>query len=55
MLFLMIIIGSALKLSSVYNVTFSSADVIRLVFISIALKSINGIPFVNKMPLIVTV
>jgi hypothetical protein len=55
LLFLIIIIDYELKLLCVYNVTFSVGDAIRFVLISIALKSIDGIPFVNKIPLIVTV
>jgi hypothetical protein len=55
LLFLIIIIDYELKLLCVYNVTFSVGDAIRFVLISITLKSIDGIPFVNKIPLIVTV
>jgi hypothetical protein len=55
LLFLITIIDYELKLLSVYNFTFSIGDTIRLVLISIAKKSIDGIPFVNKIPLIVTV
>lgn len=51
----MTIIGSALNYGYVSNVTFSYASAIRLALISIALKSINGYGFVNKIPLKVIV